>query len=271
VSSGFDPAGAVSLAEASASDVKLFGNLIQIESVVTRTSARSDGVKGTVAGGTTVQGAMVGPYAVTIDSTGVHIADQGIATAPAQKAVNELLRDAGVSMEVAPPVDTITGPKASRSLAGVIVRMKSSTVEPLISFLPTEIQKQIRDRFTFDQDITVQLAPAVVTAGAAKVIEFEPPALPPVVGGSEETSTPGSVEVPASDSGGSTTTTGSPPSVTGGAPVAIAPARTTYEGVPVWLVVLLVLAAFASSRPLTMAADRIFAARASTTCPDETS
>jgi hypothetical protein len=47
------------------------------------------------------------------------------------------------------------------------------------------------------------------------------------------------------------------------------PVKSDFEGVPIWLTVLLVLIALVASRPLTMLADRIFAARGAGGCPYE--
>jgi hypothetical protein len=273
---GFDPEGAVAMAEASSNDVALLGGLIKIDSVITRATARSDGVKGTVAGTTTVSGAEVAGTKVIIDNAGVHVADQNTSTAAQQQALNQVLNQAGVTMELAPPVDTHAGPKASRSLNGLLIRIKSETLEPIIAALPAELQTEIRGQVTFDQAIAIQLAPAVVTAGAAKTIAFEPPVdVPPVAGG---TDTGGNTEVSGSETGVGepsvsdvpSSDTGSTGSVTDGEPIAIEPVKTTYQGIPVWLVVLMVLLALASSRPLTAFADRVFAAAgAGRRCPDE--
>lgn len=264
-SSGFDPDGAVAMAESSVTDVSLIAGTITLESVVSRATARSDGEKGTLAGKTTITGAEVAGNAVTIDATGVHVADQGLDAVVVQQTVNSVLNQLGISMELSTPVDTIEGPKATRALGGLLIRMKSSTLEPLIAALPAELQTQIRGQLTLDQEVTIQLAPAAVSAGAAKNIEF--PVELPDLGGD----TPGAV-TPVGDGGSDLVPTGSAP--TGSAPVAapplaVTPVLQTFEGVPVWLVVLLVLAALVSSRPLMALADRIFAARVVGGCPDE--
>jgi hypothetical protein len=49
-----------------------------------------------------------------------------------------------------------------------------------------------------------------------------------------------------------------------------APVVKTSDGVPLWLAILLMLVAFASSRPLTAFADRVFAARVAGRCIYET-
>jgi hypothetical protein len=266
--SGFDPDGAVAMTEATASDVVLLGGLLRFEGVTSRLTARSDGEKATVAGGTTVVGAEVAGTAVRIDSSGVHVADQGIDAVAVQQAVNQALAAAGVSVELASPVDTIEGGRATRALGGVLVRIRSSSLEPLIAALPEELQRQVRGQLTLDQEVTIQLAPAAVTAGAARNIEF-PSQLPglaaPPAGGGEVGATGGGVvgDAPAGGSGSA-----------GGAPSpGLVPAGTTsvsmdFDGVPVWLVALLVIVAFVSSRPLTALADRLLAARAGGGCPE---
>ena len=259
-SSGFDPEGAVAMTEAAAGDISLLGGVIKIDSVVTRATARSDGAKATVAGATTVAGAEVAGQAVVIDSTGVHIADQGIDAVAAQQAVNQALASAGISIELGAPVDTIEGPKGSRALGGVLIRAKTSTLEPLIAALPADLQNQIRGQLTLDQEFTIQLAPAAVTAGAAKAFEF--PVSAPELGGTTEQTPTGIDEVlPPSTSGGAAPT-GGVSGPTGAGPVTVTQVSTTFEGVPVWLVVLLMIAAFVSSRPLMALADRLLSARA---------
>ncbi|MEX2538623.1 MAG: hypothetical protein WD646_08220 [Actinomycetota bacterium] len=256
-SSGFDTAGAVSMAEAAVSDLSL--GALTIDGVTTRVTARSDGTKGTVAGKTTVAGAQVAGFDVVIDNEGVRVAgSEGPGVAAAQLAVNQALAQAGISIELAPPVDTIAGPSASRSLGGVIVTMKSGPLDTVISLLPADIQKQIHDNITFDQTISISIAPAVVSAGAglkADALE-QPPvdtdAIPPAVD-TTDTTTPTDV------GSGSDTSTDTGTTVPTG-PAAV-PVSSDFDGVPLWLVVVLLLIALASSRPLVMAADKLFAAR----------
>jgi hypothetical protein len=255
-STGFDTAGAVSMAEAAVNDLSIQG-VLTIDGVVTRATARSNGEKGTVAGTTSVVGAEVGGIPVKIDNEGVKVADQtGPGAAAAQQAVNQALLQSGISIELAPPVDTIAGPTASRALGGVIVTMKSDPLNALLALLPPDIRKQITDQITFDQAISISIAPAVVSAGAGLGIDQAPPvdvAVPPAADTSGDT-------VPVDTSTGDTGTvdTGGITAPTGNAPVSLS---TDFEGVPLWLVIVLLLVALASSRPLMWAADRLFAAR----------
>jgi hypothetical protein len=141
----------------------------------------------------------------------------------------------------------------------------------LIAALPDELEKEIRGQIVFDQEMTIQLAPAAVTAGAAKATDFVEPELPPLVEGTGSDA-PSVPDTTAEDTpvGDTTTPTTDTPSITGGGPIAAAPVNTTFSnGVPVWLVVLLVIAAFVLSRPLSALADRLLAARAGGACPYE--
>ncbi len=253
-STGFDTAGAVSMAEAAVSDLSI--GALTIEGVVTRATARSNGEKGSVAGTTSVVGAEVAGIPVKIDNEGVKVADQtGPGVAVLQQAVNQALAQAGISIELAAPIDTISGPSATRALGGVIVTMKSDPLNALLALLPPDIRKQITDNITFDQTISISIAPAVVSAGTGLGIDQAPPvdiAAPPAADTSGDTSVP----VDTSTDTGTVDTPTSVPS--GNIPVSLS---TNYEGVPLWLVIVLLLVALASSRPLMMAADRLFAAR----------
>lgn len=255
-STGFDPAGAVSMAEAAVNDLSIQG-VLTIDGVVTRATARSDGRKGSVAGTTSIVGAEVAGTPVIIDNEGVKVADQtGPGVAAAQQAVNQALAQAGISVELAAPVDTIAGPSATRALGGVIVTMRSEPLNAVLALLPPDIRKQITDQITFDQTFSISIAPAVVSAGAGLGIDQAPPidvGVPPAVdtegtSASTETTDAGSVDA----GGGTTVATG------GNAPITLS---TDFEGVPLWLVLVLLLVALASSRPLMWAADRLFAAR----------
>jgi hypothetical protein len=271
---GFDTQGAVSTVEASATDVSVLNGLFRFDSVVTRATARSDGEKGSVAGTTTITGAtMQGVGSIVIDTDGVRVNEEGLGAAAAQQQVNQVLNQFGISMQLSKPVDTIEGPKGSRSLGGLIISVKSETLEPLIAALPAELQTEIRGQFTPDQTIAIQVAPAVVSAAAVKNVEFPITDVGPTAPEAPTTDVGDVSEVP-SDDGGVSGTGGTPPQAAGPSTVGrpeITTVRTTFDGVPVWMVILLMLAAFVASRPLTALADRALSGRGgSVGCPDQT-
>jgi hypothetical protein len=136
--------------------------------------------------------------------------------------------------------------------------MKSDPLNAIIALLPPDIRKAITDNFTFDQAVSIAIAPAVVSAGAGLTADAleQPPVdtgpIPPAVDTSD-TTTPTDV-----GSGSDTSTDTGTTVPTGPAAVSVS---SDFDGVPLWLVVLLLLVALASSRPLVMAADKLFAAR----------
>ncbi|MEX2393496.1 MAG: hypothetical protein WD826_03345 [Actinomycetota bacterium] len=270
-STGFDPDGVVSMAESAVTDVSIL-DAVTFDSVVTRATARSDGVKGRVAGTTTITGATVAGTPVIIDTNGVRVAEQGIGGAAAQQAINGVLSQLGMTIELSAPVDTVEGPSATRALGGVLIRMRSSVIEPLIAALPEDIQKQLRGQITFDQEIAIQLAPAVVRASAARAIAFEPPADIPVAPVDPSAPTDLPTDVAGGSTAGDTGSTGGGDLSGGGIDLTTdnPTVVTRFEGVPLWLVILLMLASFVLSRPLSGVADRVLAAKgAGAACPEE--
>jgi len=270
-SNGFDPQGAFSMVRAAANDVSIAGGVLKMQSVVSTATARSDGDKGTVAGTTTVQGATVQGHAVTIDSSGVHVDGAGTGTAAFQQAVNSALKSAGITVQLASPVDTVSGPSAARNLPGLLVTMNDKAVDQLVSLLPAALQSQIRGQFTPDQEMTITLAPVSVNATAAKA--FLLPTVPTVVGGLTESTTPSapSSSTTTTTSGGSS---GAPsvsvPSDTGvPTTLAAAPVVKNFTGVPVWLFIVLFAIALVTARPLMALADRtLFARGGASSCPE---
>jgi hypothetical protein len=274
-SNGFDDQGAFSMVRGAANDISIAGGLVKIQSVVSTATARSDGDRGTVAGTTTVQGASVAGHAVSIDADGVHVEGQGTGTAAIQQAVNGALKSAGLTIELAPPIDRISGASASRDLPGLLVTMNDKAVDRLVSLLPASEQQQIRGQVTFDQEMTITLAPVSVNATAAKAFSE---GVPDIGGGVLPSSGGSSVPssgVAAGDAGGTPvggSSGSSPLGSSSGAPVVLAasPTLKNFTGVPVWLVIVLVVAAFATARPLMALADRVLFARAgAATCPEE--
>ncbi len=271
-SNGFDDQGAFSMVRGAANDISIANGILKIQSVVSTVTARSDGDRGTVAGTTTVVGATVAGHAVTIDASGVHVDGQGTAIATIQQAVNAVLKSAGITIELASPIDTISGASAARNLPGLHVTLNDTAVDQLVSLLPASLQSQIRGQVTFDQGMTITLAPASATASAAKA--FLLPAADTSVGGLTQGVTGGTPSSVTSTGGGSTAPVGgssAPVTSGGGVVIAAAPTVKNFTGVPVWLVILLVALAFVTARPLMAAADRLlFARKGAAVCPEET-
>ena len=149
--------------------------------------------------------------------------------------------------------------------------MKSEPLNAIIALLPPDLQKQITDNITFDQSISISLAPAVVSAGAGASFAENPPTdagpLPPTTDVSGDDLSGDLGAVPSSPVGTGDTVDPVPAGNGGGGTSVVL--QTDFNGVPLWLVIVLVLLAFISSRPLVMLADRLLAARVGgVACPE---
>lgn len=265
---------AVSEARSTANDISLFGGLIEIDQVVTRAEATSDGVEGKVGGRTVVTGARIQGNEVSIDNNGVHAGgdsqDPG-SSIPTQEVLQALAAN-GITLSLTDPIDTIEGPVARRSLGGLIVQFEPSALQPLYDALPPELRSQFPSQLDLDQRMSVSFASAVVVAGASQPISFDPPSLPPVVGG--ETSARGG-DVTTIGSQTTTTQPGLLPQASAGdsqvgagevGDVGLAAAPVPFEGIPIPAMFGLLLAAMLATVPLVRVADRILGGRAGV-CP----
>ncbi len=261
-SDGFDDQGAVTMVNAAANDISFLGGIMKIQSVTSLVTVRSDGDKGTVAGTTIVQGATVMGHGVTIDEKGVHVENQGTGTAAAQAAVNSVLKNAGMEVALAAPKDELSGPAASRSLPGLIVKMNDFALAAITS-----------GTFTADQEMTISFAPAKANVSAAKGFTLPSgdtvvaPVAPPSSGTNTTTTiTEGSRG--GDESSGDTGSISQPATQNNGVTLAAAPTLKDFRGIPVAIFILLLLVAFATSRPLMAAADRLLYGRGASGCPE---
>jgi hypothetical protein len=269
---------ALSEASATATGLSLGGGAITIESVSTRITAQSDGKAGKVGGQTSVVGMEIAGTPVRIDGNGIHV--QGESTDPGaailKQTLNGVLNQLGISFALSDAIDLIEGPKATRSLGGLIITFEPSFLASGFEMLPDELKQQIRANFPaaateFDQTIRLVVAGAAVSAAAAPGFGLAPaPDVPSLPTGGGATSGGNGGESGPNDGA----TTGTPVSGDvgtgalssgGAAPVSF---PEPFGGLAIWLGIGALLIAAASSRPLTWAADQVFARRAATGCPN---
>lgn len=253
----------VSESFSSADDVSLLGGFIEIDSVVTRAKATSDGRTAEVSGRTVVIGARVDGNEVSIDNSGVHVFGEGGdpgSSIPAQQ-LQAVLAENGLTIIVADPIDTIEGPVGSRSLGGLLIRFDADALRQHLAGLPEDLRSEIEQDVLLSQDVTLSVASAAVTAGASEAFDLGPVVLPTVVSAGTTASTaPTSILIPPDVGGQTTGSAPSPPtggSLTGDTTLATAP--TPFEGVPVPIVVLLVVGAMIATAPMVRLADRLLA------------
>ena len=117
----------VATATAAATDIVLGGGVVHIASVVTKATATSDGVKGTVEGKTVVKGVTVATSGGEVSDTGITIGGQPLPVPADPAPATDALAAAGITMKVAKPVDKMEGADASRTMGGLVVTFAPGT------------------------------------------------------------------------------------------------------------------------------------------------
>ena len=270
---------AVSEGTAQANDVSIAGGLIHIDSVITKGRAVTNGKNGTVSGQTVVTGATVQGQGVTIDDKGVHIGDQ---TVPVLDPINggqvqQALQQAGITVKVADPVDTVKGSDAQRVLGGLVIQFESGALNDVV---PQQIRDQLKNYVQFNQSMTLSIGAVTVdseTLGGIVVPVPPPPPPPPPPGGSgpvgsapSSTGGLGNVFGGSGPTGGSGSAAGSASGSAGGTistalPIPIAPGKP----VSALLVAFGFLVVAGSSRVLRVIAERAVAGTPGERCPLE--
>ena len=275
---------ATSEATATVGDITIAG-VVHIDSVVSTAQAVTNGKSGTVSGKTEVSGATVNGQAVTIDKSGVHA---GGHDAPVFDPINngqvqQALQQAGISVKVASPVDSLKGASAERTLGGVVVTFQPGAFEDA---MPSQLGDNLKKIYQPDQTVVLSIGSVVVSsdtlAGYGGYVP--PPAAPSSAGaggaafgggstaGSSSFSSGGStvgggglsLPVP-SGSGSSGTSNGGTVSTTPvSAPLALPP----VHGVPAGLAVAAILVALGAALGFRLLAERALAAAAQR-CPLE--
>jgi len=247
--------------------------------VITEGRAVTNGKNGTVSGRTVVTGATVQGQGVTIDDKGVHIGDQ---TVPVLDPINggqvqQALQQAGITVKVADPVDTVKGSDAQRVLGGLVVQFESGALNDVV---PQQIRDQLKNYVQFNQSMTLNIGAVTVdseTLGGIVVPVPPPPPPPPPPGGSTSAgSAPSSSGGLGNVFGGSGPTGGSG-SAAGSASGSVAGTVSTALPIPIapgkpvsaLLVAFGFLVVAGSSRVLRVIAERAVAGTPGERCPLE--
>jgi hypothetical protein len=167
---------AVSRAHSEASDITLVDGLFTIDSVITDLVAGTDGTAGVTSGETTVSGMKFLGADVVVDRDGMRLADApaagpappvlggiGGGLAPVTDALNgllaqvreqqagildETLAQAGITVKLLDPVETIDGSSANRTANGLIITFsydgsKQEAMNQLVNLVPPELRGNI--------------------------------------------------------------------------------------------------------------------------------
>ena len=250
----------VATATATATDIVMAAGVLRIDSVVTKATATSDGVEGTVEGKTVVSGITVANSGGQVGSDGITVGGQPVPVPVNTAPIEDALSRAGITMRVAKPVDKVEGANASRTMGGLVV-----TFAPGTAGVPSQTS------------VTYHFAAATVSAAATtEPPEDPPPPFEPSPPPSEEA--PPATE-PTTDFAGTAPTSTIPPAA---APFEDVPAESPTEiatgpasgdvplpaaAVPVVLGVIAGIGSALGGRLLGSVATGALSDRARTVCP----
>jgi hypothetical protein len=119
-----DGAKAASTATTRVDDITI--GVVHIGAVVSEAVATVEGTTVAATGGTTVTGMTVGRVKTAVDETGVHVVGTDAANPAAASAVQQVLRQAGITMAVSEPVRQVGASTASYTAGSLIVTQKAS-------------------------------------------------------------------------------------------------------------------------------------------------
>lgn len=103
--------------------VSIAGGIVTADAITTVATATSDGIKGTGGGVTTVTGLEVNGIPASIDSEGIHAADNDADVPNPDKQISDGLAAAGIRIQLASPVDSTEGAGINRVAAGLLIRL----------------------------------------------------------------------------------------------------------------------------------------------------
>lgn len=249
---------------------------ITIDKVTTTAMATTDGTTPVIEGRTVVSGVTVAGQGYRLDEEGFH---QGGEATPnpllgeLNSGLEEALADSGISITLVEPIDTVKAGEGSRSVGGLIIRMKSDRMEDLVSALPEPIQGQVRQNLSTSHDLQLIFGAANVRSSALKAFEFGGEEFEVDLGDDFDTEVLGaSVDAGSFDGGdfGSTgggITTAAPGGgqVVTGRPAFAAPVE--VDGIATAALVLGLAFALAVARGLQVVSDRALAPATARACP----
>jgi hypothetical protein len=272
---------AISSATAQVSDLTIAG-VVHVDSIVTRAKAVTNGKNGAVSGATRVSGVTVNGQKVTVDRKGVHAGDRTVPVFDpiSNGQVQQALGQAGITVKVAAPVDSVKGAHAERSLGGLEVTFEPGAFEDA---LPPPLGDQLKKYVNLKETITLSIGGvAVISDTLAGYGGYTPPPSPPpttpLPPGGSGPSTGSNGGFPGGFSGGTPSGNGGllpPPNpgqtnggTVGTTPVTAGLALPPVKGVPAGIAIVALLLACGAGVAFRLLAERLVAAEAGR-CPLE--
>jgi hypothetical protein len=149
----------------------MLGGFISIGSITSTADASSDGTTGKVTGSTQVQNVSIAGEQVSITADGIQApSGKPLGSLPVS-ALNTLLKELGITIAVTNTTDKVSGPSASRELAGLEIQVNLNTLDTaankFASLLPAKLVSQLPFAIPNEQLITFYFGRVQVSSTAS--------------------------------------------------------------------------------------------------------
>jgi hypothetical protein len=286
---------AVATSIAKITDLDLFG-AIHIESLIANVKSTSDGTTAKNEGTFTIAGMTIKDQdgkeqaKILVDQKGFHFGDQNQDPlgALAEQVFKKYLEPQGIDLFAGKPIDSLDGPTASRSLAGLVLHIDARGMKTMLDRLPPDVRGTLKNPtsnhlldplfgdngvlsptiagfvasfFQGDQTMDVVFGSLAVSVAASPPFDdsrLPPVDIPPITGGVPFAPGTGGFE------GGGIIPPTSPQAgqVLNLTPVAV-------KGIPFALIAIAIALAMFGATRLRLFADRVMTAPAAVRCPLE--
>ncbi len=158
-------------ATATVGGISMLGGFISIGSITSTADASSDGATGKVTGSTQVQNMSIAGQQVSITADGIQApSGKPLGSLPVS-ALNTLLKELGITIEVTTTTDKVSGPSASRELDGLEIQVNLDTLDTaankFASLLPAKLISQLPVAIPNEQLVTFYFGRVQVSSTAS--------------------------------------------------------------------------------------------------------
>jgi hypothetical protein len=158
-------------ATATVGGISMLGGFISIGSITSTANASSDGATGKVTGSTQVQNMSIAGQQVSVTADGIQApSGKPLGSLPVS-ALNTLLKELGITIEVTTTTDKVSGPSASRELDGLEIQVNLDTLDTaankFATLLPAKVISQLPVAIPNEQLVTFYFGRVQVSSTAS--------------------------------------------------------------------------------------------------------
>lgn len=171
------------VADAAASEVELLGGMITVEGVRLRSTATSDGAKGSTGGTVSVSGLRIADKQIRLGEHGLGTGDDQDTEIPEQPTpIAELLDTLGIRVDGVQVTRAIEGPTARQNATALMISIDTTPLRQALDApfsalreaLPDDVASELAALFEASPRIVYLIGNTATTAGGSPAIDFAP-------------------------------------------------------------------------------------------------